>query len=212
VDDEAHNRSMLVDILEPIGFDVTVVGSGQESIEIVPKIYPDVILMDLIMPDMSGIQAVEKIRGLESLQDKYLAIIATSASVNDELQMESKNVGCDDFMAKPIVAESLLKTIEKQLDLEWIYEESAHDDNIQKQEIFKSDTEGLIPPPLEEITILFDLAKKGDLSRLRKRVVQVEQMDDRFIPFAKKLYQLVDKVDEDRILILLERYTHEKEN
>lgn len=211
VDDEAHNRSMLVDMLEPIGFDVIVVGSGQESIDISSSICPDVILMDLIMPDMSGIEAIKAIRGLDTLRDKGVAIIATSASVNEELQSQSKLVGCDKFLAKPIVAESLLRAIETQLDLEWIYDESPDETSLLPENILMGETELLIHPPPEEITILFDLAKKGDLSRLRKRVRQVEQMNEEFKPFAQQLHQLVDEVDEDRILALLEQYVDKTE-
>ncbi len=206
VDDESHNRSMLIDLLEPLGFEVTEVESGQESIEVAPTIRPDVILMDLIMPDISGIEAVKAIRQLQVLRDERVVIIAMSASVLEEVQLQSKLVGCDDFLSKPIALERLLKAIETQLGLEWNYSESPDKDSSAAQEKFKDETESLVPPSLEEMDILFDLAMKGDLSRLRRRAIQIKKMDEKFKPFAQQLCQLVDDVAEDQILALLERW------
>jgi signal transduction histidine kinase/FixJ family two-component response regulator/HAMP domain-containing protein len=209
VDDEEHNRSMLVDLLAPLGFELTAVASGQESIDVVPTIRPDVILMDLIMPQMSGIEAVEAIRQLEAVRDEHVVIIATSASVTEEVQLQSKVVGCDDFLAKPIAVERLLDVIETQLGLEWNYSESPAERSSLIQEKLEDKTKSVVPPPSEKMAILFDLAMKGDLVRLRKQAALIEQMDEKFKAFAQQLCQLIDAVDEDEILALLERCMNE---
>ncbi len=209
VDDEAHNRSMLVELLERLGFEVTEAKSGQESIEVAPTIQPDVILMDLIMPDMAGIEAVKTIRQLEALRNERVVIFATSANVFENVQLESKLAGCDDFLTKPIVVERLFDLLETHLGLEWNYSESPDEGSSTVQEKYKPETESLVPPPSEEMAILFDLAMKGDLVRLRKRAVQIRQMDEKFKSFAQQLCQLVDDVAEDEILALLERYMNE---
>ena len=79
-------------------------------------------------------------------------------------------------------------------------------------EKYKPETESLVPPPSDEMAILFDLAMKGDLSGLQKRALQIEQMDEKFKPFAQQLCQLIDDVAEDEILRLLERYMDETQN
>ena len=205
VDNDAHNRSMLADLLEPLGFEVIKVKSGQESITVAPAIRPDLILMDLVMPEMSGIEAVKAIRQLAELRHKRVVIIATSARVFEEAQLQSKLVGCDDFLAKPIAVERLLKAIETQLSLEWKYSQSPDKEESGAQETFKDETELLFPPSLEELDVLFDLAMKGDLSTLRKRAIQIKNRDEKFNPFSQKLCQLIDDVAEDEILALLER-------
>lgn len=205
VDNDAHNRWMLVDLLDPLGFEVIKVKSGQESIDVASAIRPDVILMDLIMPEMSGIEAVKAIRKLPELGHERVVIIATSASVFEEAQLQSKLVGCDEFLAKPIAVERLLKAIETQLGLEWNYRESPDKEDSVAQEKFKDETESLLPPSLEEIDVLFDLAMKGDLSSLRKRAIQIKKRDEKFNPFSQKLCKLIDEVAEDEILALLKR-------
>ena len=212
VDDEAHNRSMLIDLLEPLGFEVTEVKSGQESIEVTPTIQPDVIFMDLIMPAMSGIEAVKAIRQLETLPDERVVIFGTSANIFENVQLESKLVGCDDFLAKPIVVERLFDLLETHLGLEWNYSESPDDGSSTVQKKYQSETESLVPPPSKEMAILFDLAMKGDLSGLQKRALQIEQMDEKFIPFARQLSRFAEEVDEEQLTALLERYTDETQN
>jgi signal transduction histidine kinase/CheY-like chemotaxis protein len=117
VDDELHNLAMLTDLLVPFGFEVTAVESGQKSIETLPIFRPDAILMDLIMPEMSGLEAVETIRQLEKPGNLRTVIIATSASVSEEIQLESQEAGCDEFLPKPIEIERLLALLEMYLSL-----------------------------------------------------------------------------------------------
>jgi len=206
VDDESHNRSMLVDLLAPLGFEVTEVATGQESIDVALAIQPDVILMDLILPDISGIEAVRAIRQLKALRQKRAVIIATSATVFEEVQLQSMLVGCDNFLAKPIAIERLLGAIETHLNLEWIYSEPPDINSPTIPDNPNHQTELLVPPPAEKMAILFDLAMKGDLSGLRKQAVQLMQQDQKFEPFAGKLCQLVDDVEEDDLLALLEQH------
>jgi CheY-like chemotaxis protein len=165
--------------------------------------------MDLIMPDMSGIEAVQAIHQLPTLNDEQMVIIATSANVFEEVQLQSKLVGCHDFLAKPIVVEKLLKILETRLSLQWIYKEPTSGGNCVVPEKSKDDIAGLIPPPPKEIIIWYDLAMKGDLSRLRKRAIHLKQTNEKFTLFVQKLCRLIDNIDEDQILILLEQYKNE---
>ncbi|MCB0153768.1 MAG: hypothetical protein KDF65_03155 [Anaerolineae bacterium] len=66
--------------------------------------------------------------------------------------------------------------------------------------------EELTPPPPEELAILLDLAMKGEIRALKRRVSHVEQLDEKFKPFARKLSQFVKKYDEVQILALIGKY------
>jgi hypothetical protein len=66
--------------------------------------------------------------------------------------------------------------------------------------------EDLTPPPPDELAILLDLAMKGEIRALKRRVSHLEQLDDKFKPFARKLSQYVKKYDEVQILALIGRY------
>jgi hypothetical protein len=96
----------------------------------------------------------------------------------------------------------MLALLKIHLNLDWIYEASKD----KESETKRSTNDLLVPPPPAEIAILFDLAMKGELPRLRKRVTKIAKMDDKYKPFAAKLSQLVDTFDEDQILELIEQY------
>ena len=70
VDDEPTNRALLVNILEPLGFEVIEAENGQEGLEKTIKHQPDVILLDLLMPEMDGFEVARRIRELESRKSK----------------------------------------------------------------------------------------------------------------------------------------------
>jgi signal transduction histidine kinase/FixJ family two-component response regulator/HAMP domain-containing protein len=204
VDDAPHNRTMLVNLLNPLGFEVVAAEDGKTSIEQARLTQPDLILMDLVMPDMTGYEAAQQIRQLPGLEE--VTIIAASANVFDRDKWQSMRSGCDDFLAKPIVIDKLFELLETHLDLEWRQQKAVTKKASTLQIQPKEEDEPLIPPPLKEMEVLFDLAMKGDLSRLRKRTAQIEQMDEKFKPFAQQLCQLVDEIEEDQILALLQRY------
>jgi signal transduction histidine kinase/CHASE3 domain sensor protein len=66
--------------------------------------------------------------------------------------------------------------------------------------------EPLTAPPKRELMVLFDLAQKGALTDLKKQAIQIEQMDERFSPFTRRLCHLADEFEEEQILILIERF------
>jgi PAS domain S-box-containing protein len=121
VDDKWENCSVLVNILEPLGFEIVEATDGHDCLNKALKFKPDVILMDLVMPVLDGFEATRQIRQLTEL--KKIVIIATSASVFDYSQHQSREAGCDDFIPKPVQAQQLLEKLRVHLGLEWVYED-----------------------------------------------------------------------------------------
>ena len=120
IDDVATIRLLFMNMLEPLGFKVITAGNGQKGLELALQHIPSLILTDLFMPMQTGFTLVPEIRKIESLQQ--IPIIAISASNLDELIEQSRAMGCDDFLAKPIDEEKLLNLLGKYLNLKWIYE------------------------------------------------------------------------------------------
>jgi signal transduction histidine kinase/DNA-binding NarL/FixJ family response regulator len=203
-DDKAHNRSMLLNILEPLGFEVIEAEDGQEGVTKAQASQPDMILMDLVMPVKTGTEAIQEIRRLSSLSS--VVIVATSASVFNEDQQQSMLAGYDAFLAKPVNKKKLLKLLETHLELEWIYKESADEAAKTAAGDQAEAEESLVPPPPEEMDILYDLAMRGNMRRLRERADYLEQLDKKFIPFACKLRQLARNFEDEQILALVEQY------
>jgi signal transduction histidine kinase/serine phosphatase RsbU (regulator of sigma subunit) len=204
VDDRRENRLVLHGILEPLGFEVIEAENGQQEVEKAIEIQPDLILTDLVMPIMTGFEAVQKIRQKPELQ--HIVIIAASASVFEADQEKSIIIGCNAFLPKPVETDKLFTLLKKHLKLEWIYEDIPEKNVADYREV-----EGpLIPPPPEEIAILFKLAMEGNMHDIRKRASILEQTAPELRPFAHKLQNLAKDFKEPQILALIEQFQPEK--
>lgn len=203
VDDEPLNRSMLVNLLEPVGFEMIEAAGGQESLAQAETFQPDLILMDLLMPEMTGFEAVQALRQLPALRSRRAVIIATSASAFEQDKSHSLAAGCDDFLVKPVDVKKLLNLLESHLRLQWVYEGSPIQDKTVGRARVLAREEPLTPPPRAEIALLFDLAMKGEIPRLHQRALQIAQMSQEFQPFADILEQLARNYDEEQILKLI---------
>ncbi len=86
---------------------------GKQAVDIAATQLPDLILMDIIMPVLNGYQATRMIR--QNPKTRSFPIIAITALTSSEEREECFRKGCNDFIAKPLIAEDLLPSIEKLL-------------------------------------------------------------------------------------------------
>ncbi|MEG4117324.1 AAA family ATPase [Microcoleus sp. N9_B4] len=202
-DDKWQNRSMMVGMLQPLGFELMEAIEGQDCLNKAQEFKPDCILMDLMMPIMSGLEATRRIR--KSQGQTNLVVIATSASVFDFDREQSVDVGCNDFIPKPIRIEELLEKLRTHLGLEWIYEDNLEE--IRKAEAEKKSLSSeIVAPPDDEIAALFNLAMMGDLRAIGERATKLEQLNEQWGPFATHLRQLVKGFEEQQILEFIKKY------
>ena len=87
--------------------------NGKEAVELAFSLEPDLILMDVMMPEMDGPEAIRLIR--ENLKTRSIPILAISAGIIDSVEEECSRIGCDDFIAKPFTFKELGTRIEKLL-------------------------------------------------------------------------------------------------
>jgi predicted ATPase/signal transduction histidine kinase/tRNA A-37 threonylcarbamoyl transferase component Bud32/DNA-binding NarL/FixJ family response regulator len=204
VDDKWANRSVLVNLLEPLGFEVTEATNGLDALDKVHKFKPDVILMDLVMSVMDGFEATRRLRMLAEF--KEVIIIAVSASVFEWDQKQSREVGCDDFLPKPIQKLELLEKLRVYLGLEWVYEQQESTEQVEVQGLPLQAQDLPVAPPAEELVILLDLAMRGDLRSIAARAARLEELNEQWIPFATHLRQLVKGFKGKQILEFLKQY------
>ncbi len=192
-DDKLENRQMLRDMLVPLGFKVAVAVNGQEAINQYLTFQPEMILMDLTMPIFDGLEATRQIRARTGNAHAPI-IIAVSASAFEQDKQRSLEVGCNDFISKPVRLEVLLQYIQTHLGIEWVYETKP---------MPAETAEPLIGPPSEQAAILYDLAMMGDIKGLREGAVQLEKIDNKYKPFAAELKSLIKgfKVKQIRELV-----------
>lgn len=110
VDDAAFMRMMIKDILQKNGFEVVGEGcSGIQAVELYKKEKPDVVTMDITMPDMDGIEAVKQIKAF----DASAKVIMCSAMGQQSMVMDAIKAGAKDFIVKPFQADRVLEAINK---------------------------------------------------------------------------------------------------
>ena len=229
VDDKWENRSILVNLLSPLGFEVIEATDGQDCLNQAVEWQPDAILLDLIMPEMHGLEVARRLRQLPKLKD--VVVLATSASVFDYNQQECLAAGCNGFIPQPIQVGTLFQQLQMHLGLEWIYqdevlERSAQSTNletcnsdaasIQSKSAFSSlastpdavvSPQGSrVAPPPSEIETLYDLAMMGDIGGIIEQAKRLEQLDEHFVPFAQRLRQLAQGFQEKQILEFVKKY------
>ncbi|VEP14517.1 Two-component sensor histidine kinase [Hyella patelloides LEGE 07179] len=119
IDDIRASRLLLTDILKPLLFKIIIAQNGEQGLELALKHKPDLIVTDLFMPFKTGFTLVAELRKIEDFAQAPM--IAISASDFEEVEQQSKAMGCDDFLTKPIDDEKLLHLIGKYLNLKWIY-------------------------------------------------------------------------------------------
>ena len=113
VEDILHNQELASLLLEELGFTYDVANNGQEALEAVDKANYDIVLMDMQMPIMSGIEATQCIR--QTYDKEALPIIAMTANVLPEHRKDCKQAGMNDFIAKPIVFDSMVEILNRWL-------------------------------------------------------------------------------------------------
>lgn len=111
-DDQVTNQKILKKLAEKLGHRVLVVENGQLAVEAWQEHKPSVILMDVQMPVMDGLEATRQIRALEG-QDRRTPIIAVTANALPEQRFEGMAAGMDEYLTKPIRMDELRRAIEQ---------------------------------------------------------------------------------------------------
>jgi signal transduction histidine kinase/DNA-binding response OmpR family regulator len=199
VDDNAPNASMLVSLLQPLGFGVTTANDGHEALDQVASHATDLVLLDFVMPGMDGLETAEKLRQLSP--SPGTRIIGASAMVSGSSRKDVFAAICDDFIAKPIRIDLLLEKIRLQLDLVW---ETAPGelcpDPLQRGEV---PAQALTAPPRAQLEELHRLALLGDMRKIEAFAAGLEES---YRSFAATLSGLARSFKTRAILSLVESH------
>ncbi len=123
VDDKENNRSLLMNILQQVGFKVLEASDGKQALVQFEQAQPNLILMDMHMPLMGGLEACQKIRAVK--QGKTIPIIAVTASAFDDERQAFLDQGIDDVISKPIRRQVVLEAIGRHLQLKYDHAEDT---------------------------------------------------------------------------------------
>ncbi|MDZ7969206.1 MAG: ATP-binding protein [Nostoc sp. DedSLP03] len=195
-DDKWENRSVIINLLEPVGFTVVEASQGQEAWEKALVHKPDLIITDLVMPILNGFELIDRLR--QSEQFKEIAVIASSASVFAADQYKSIDVGANAFLPKPVEAETLLEMLRQFLQLEWIFD-------IKVDEIKKSNIDALerpnemIYPAREVLQDLLELTQDGDIQKVLELTEELSKSNQHLSIFVQQIIQLASNFQLKRL-------------
>ena len=211
IDDRWENRSVLINLLQPIGFIIVEAENGSEGLAKIAQLKPDLTITDLYMPVMDGFEMLKQMRTSDELKD--LRVIISSASVSNIDRQYSLDVGGDDFLPKPVNAQELFKVIETHLEIEWKYAQTEKVEINSRSSISNIviDNSKILPPPAEELEILLDLARRGSLKNLTEKAEQLQQLEQKYTSFTEPVLQWADDFQADKIEDFIINFLEKKE-
>ena len=198
VEDRWENRLLLRNLLEPLCFEIREAENGREGIAIWQEWQPHLILMDLQMPIMNGIEATKYIKTHDS--NSQTKIIALTANVFNTQRAEMIAKGCDDYITKPFKEEILFKKIAQSLSVTYLYEKEISSPVHSSNNWEKLTKEDLAIMPKQWRNQLNDAALQLN-SELLQELIQ--EIPDEHQSIKIYLNNKIENFDFDQILELL---------
>jgi CheY-like chemotaxis protein len=209
VDDCWENRSVIVNLLEPLGFIVAEAEHGQDGLEKMRQLYPDLVITDLAMPVMDGFAMLKQVRQAEDL--KHLKLIVSSASVSQADQQMSIDAGGDDFLAKPVHSQELFDILTKYLELTW--NNSQKEEEVAKE---ASPTSSKLPffetPDIKDLQLLLELVQEGRFKKLTQLTTKIAEQEQRYQPFVNHINHLAKQFQSEKIEVFIQQLIQQSLN
>ena len=200
VDDLENNREILVNFLTPLGFEIITAHSGTEAITKTQEYQPDLIILDLVMPELDGLAVTQILRREAAWQDLPIIIVSASTLPTDESQCYQ--VGANAFLAKPLNFEQLLQLLETHLQLEWVLANTSA--------ILQTNTDpasiSIVAPTKSELNQLLELAVQGDIREVLSQIDLWQETQPQLIPFIKKIRPLAENCQLKKFKQLIKQY------
>jgi PAS domain S-box-containing protein len=191
-DDSTVNRRILGDLLESAGIVVFTATGGQEAIRLVREHRPDVVFMDLRMPDLDGLEATRRLRNDPATAD--VKVIAVTASALGDAPQAALDAGCVDYIPKPVRAQTLFATLQTHLGAQFVSRAplpaSAVPAVTGKRRIALAER-------------LRNAAGVGDVSAIEALIAELAT-DDAARPLAARIQHLAKTFDFDALRMLAE--------
>lgn len=206
IDDRWENRAVLDSFLSPLGFDLMEAKDGQEGLQMAIENDPDLIITDISMPRLSGLEMIERLRN----QSVTIStpIFVSSASVFETDQQRCLDVGGSLFLAKPIQLATLLQALEEQLNLTWIYNPNTSAElppSPKKAQEFKL-------PNSSTLENLLKLSRSGLINNLAIELDRIEVEDASFYEFSQQMKSLAKGFQLKKIQQQLQEYIDAENN
>ena len=175
VDDQENNRDIMVRMLEPLGFTTAQAPDGAEAVAYCAKEMPRVVMMDVVMANMDGIEATRRIRALPN--GDAVAIIMVTASAIDEQVQKALEMGADMIVVKPFREHQIHEAIHRHGGVEFIFEEmvsTGDSDGESRPDVSARNLEVSPSDLVEELRQAVVVGRLGRLGELVERVMDFD--------------------------------------
>jgi CheY-like chemotaxis protein len=194
VDDNEVQRDLVHDMLAPLGFAVVSAASGKECLQLAEQTNPNLILLDIAMPEMDGWEVAQRLRRQPG---KRGAILMLSANAIDPHHMLEAERLYDDTLMKPIDLHQLLKQIHALLDIEWIYETDTPASSLP------TPLSASMPPSGRDIDELIQLGDIGHVRQILEKLNEIESSSPECRDFTVRMRSMVTAFDFKRYVSAL---------
>lgn len=190
VDDNPANITLISSQIKKQGYELSIATNGNRALEIANDIIPDLILLDVMMPGMSGFEVIEKLK--ESDKTKMIPVIFLTAATGQEDMVKGFNLGAVDYITKPFNASELYARLRTHLQLQQ-YQRMINYDNIILERLNNEKNEILgivahdLKNPIYNISMLGKMIL-GDKNMTRS---EIEEYTNDIIFSAEKMLQLI---------------------
>jgi PAS domain S-box-containing protein len=201
VEDNQTNITLLVSLLEPLGFLIEIAEDGKIALQKITDFKPDLILLDYRMPVMNGLEFIQTLRKTQITKD--YKIIGVSATVHEiELKKQFHDL-CDGFISKPIDHELMFEKIKEMLNIKWIVDANSEKEN-------KPDSGILVFPEKSIILAIEDNAEIGDFNSMNQLINEITDHDKQYEVFFKIIKNYIRNYDSEGILQFISNLTLNK--
>lgn len=202
VEDRWENQQLLVELLQPVGFEVKVAADGAAGIQLWQEWQPQLILMDIRMPVMDGYKATQQIKTLAQADPPIIIAITSSAFEEDRTVILA--TGCDDFISKPFQEEVVFAKLADHLGVRYVYENETDETTPGATEIVRESGQQQILLCLREmpqtwIAQLYEAAIQGRDTTILNLI---QQIPETYSELIQELSQLAFNFDFGTIIDL----------
>ena len=191
-DDLRETRDILVKLLEGAGFDTREARDGKEAVEKLREYDISVVLMDLRMPVMDGMEAAREIRNDPTLKDKVLIAVSASVLSNRE---RAREVGFDDFIGKPFRASEVFDKIKHHLKVRYTTSAQEIPPDSEQESVTPGDQKLPLEVAREVARRVQEAVQLGDVSELTAVATELTQRNDFTSPYGKEIARLAKAFD-----------------
>ena len=142
VDDDPDLLLLTTQLLRKAGYEVGQASTGKECLEILLRDHPDLVLLDVMLPDMTGIELCRHIKSDERLRSTFV-ILLSGVQTSSEYQADGLNVGADGYLVKPVSNKELLARVQAMLRIKGA-EDALHASELRYRRLFETTQDGIL--------------------------------------------------------------------